>query len=73
MIDDANEPAFARVSYNSYDKGSKGISKRFYTVCEVAKCIETPRLLVGEKETEKSLNLWAKKCYQLADALLRNE
>ena len=69
------EPAFA----TSADLGGEaiyqeGMSKRFYAACAAMHCVPPPKYnYTGTTESDESFDLWATKCYILADKLLEYE
>ena len=53
---------------------SEGMSKRFYAACAAMSCVPPPKYnYTGTIESDESFDLWATKCYILADKLLEHE
>lgn len=47
-----------------------GLTKREYFAAKAMESIATPRIFVGEKETQEAFDIWAKLCVRMADELL---
>lgn len=69
-----NTPAFpVAAAFDRETIYEAGMSKRFYAACMIAQAIKEPCTFQGVEVTKESYSNWAKKCYALADELLKQE
>lgn len=53
------------------DADFNGMSLRDAFAMKAMQAVESPRFYMGFRETQESLETWAKRCWKMADAMLR--
>ncbi len=64
-------PAFPVSEANGCNSGAPGQSLRDALAMRAMQAIEPPTFYVGDEETKRSLETWARHCWAMADVMLK--